>query len=146
MDLYEACAKEEYLFWAIRLQEKQDELFYDETGGGYFASAPDEHILVRMKDAQVSYIVFHALPRVTHGESAQDGAEPSAVSVTLSNLQRLEHFAEDRHAEYQKKAKSVLASNAQLLGAAPYALATMVSAALLAQKGYKQVPSHYLFL
>ncbi|KAI0938399.1 hypothetical protein AcV5_000091 [Taiwanofungus camphoratus] len=120
LDLYEACAKEEYLFWAIRLQEKQDELFYDETGGGYFAFAPDEHILVRMKDAQ-------------------DGAEPSAVSVTLSNLQRLEHFAEDRHAEYQKKAKSVLASNAQLLGAAPYALATMVSAALLAQKGYKQL-------
>ena len=54
LDLYEASAKEEYLLWAIRLQEKQDELFYDPEGGGYFASAPDEHILVRMKDPQVS--------------------------------------------------------------------------------------------
>ena len=43
-------------FWAVRLQEKMDELFYDDTeggAGGYFASAPDEHVLIRMKDAQV---------------------------------------------------------------------------------------------
>lgn len=53
LDLYEASGKEEYVEWAIRLQEKQDELFYDKEGGGYFASAPDPHILVRMKDAQV---------------------------------------------------------------------------------------------
>lgn len=53
LDLYEASSKEEYVAWAIRLQEKQDELFYDKEGGGYFASAPDPHILVRMKDAQV---------------------------------------------------------------------------------------------
>ena len=51
--MYEASANEEYLLWAVRLQEKQDELFYDPDGGGYFASAPDEHILIRMKDAQV---------------------------------------------------------------------------------------------
>ncbi|KAJ3014701.1 hypothetical protein NUW54_g1237 [Trametes sanguinea] len=120
LDLYEASAKEEYLTWAIRLQEKQDELFYDPKDGGYFASAPDEHILIRMKDAQ-------------------DGAEPSAVSVTLSNLQRLAHFAEDKHADYNEKAKSVLASNGQLLSRAPYAYASMVSAALLAEKGYMQV-------
>lgn len=53
LDLYEASGKEEYAAWAIRLQEKQDELFYDKECGGYFASAPDPHILVRMKDAQV---------------------------------------------------------------------------------------------
>ncbi len=54
LDLYEASGKEQYATWAIRLQEKQDELFYDKEDGGYFASAPDEHILVRMKDAQAS--------------------------------------------------------------------------------------------
>ena len=53
LDLYEASGKEEYISWAIRLQEKQDELFYDREGGGYFVSAPDEHIIVRMKDVQV---------------------------------------------------------------------------------------------
>ncbi|KAI1788099.1 hypothetical protein LXA43DRAFT_1161917, partial [Ganoderma leucocontextum] len=119
LDLYEASGKEEHLLWAIRLQEKQDGLFYDHVCGGYFASAPDENILVRMKDAQ-------------------DGSEPSAVSVTLSNLQRLAHFAEDHHTAFDDRAKSILASSGQLLKQAPHALATMVSNALMGEKGYKQ--------
>ena len=56
LDLYEASGNEEYVVWAVRLQEKMDELFYDDTeggAGGYYASAPDEHVLIRMKDAQV---------------------------------------------------------------------------------------------
>ena len=61
LDLYEASGKEEYVVWAVRLQERQDELFYDEDGGGYFASAPDEHILIRMKDAQVRLSDFSIL-------------------------------------------------------------------------------------
>ncbi|KZT07968.1 uncharacterized protein LAESUDRAFT_698029 [Laetiporus sulphureus 93-53] len=120
LDLYEASGKEKCVMWAVRLQETQDRLFYDKEGGGYFASAPDEYVLVRMKDAQ-------------------DGAEPSAVSVTLSNLQRLAHFAEDKHKEYTEKAQSILTSNGQLLEAAPFALATIVSAAMARQKGYKQL-------
>lgn len=119
LDLYETSGKEGYAVWAVRLQEKQDALFHDREGGGYFASAPDPYILVRMKDAQ-------------------DGAEPSAVSVTLYNLNRLAHFAEDRRTEYLEKAKSIVSSNSQLLEHAPFALATMVSAALVAQRGYKQ--------
>ena len=39
--------------WAIELQKRQDELFWDPDQGGYFAAAADEHVLVRMKDAQV---------------------------------------------------------------------------------------------
>ncbi|PIL27795.1 hypothetical protein GSI_10948 [Ganoderma sinense ZZ0214-1] len=119
LDLYEANGKEEYLLWAIRLQQKQDELFHDHVSGGYFASAPDEHILVRMKDAQ-------------------DGAEPSAASVTLSNLQRLAHFAEDQHTAFNDKARSILASNGQLLKQAPHAMGTMVGNALMGERGYKQ--------
>jgi len=53
LDLYEASGNEEYALFAIDLQRRQDELFWDEEGGGYFASAPDEHVLLRMKDAQV---------------------------------------------------------------------------------------------
>lgn len=71
--------------------------------------------------------------------SGQDGAEPSAVSVTLSNLQRLAHFAEDHHTAFNDKAKSILASNGQLLKQAPHAMGTMVSNALMGEKGYKQV-------
>lgn len=61
MDLYEASGKEDYVSWAIRLQEKQDELFYDQERGGYFVSAPDEHIIVRMKDVQVCFETGHIL-------------------------------------------------------------------------------------
>lgn len=69
----------------------------------------------------------------------QDGAEPSAASVTLYNLHRLAHFAEDRHEDYHFKAQSILRSNSQLLTRAPFVSATMVSAAMAADKGYKQV-------
>ena len=62
--------------------------------------------------------------------SNKDGAEPSAASVTLSNLYRLAHVAEDNHTSYLAKAESILQSNAPVLTQAPYALATMVSAAL----------------
>ncbi len=74
----------------------------------------------------------------------QDGAEPSAVSITLANLQRLAHLAEDRHADYNAKAKSILSSNGQLLTRAPFALASMVSAAIMADKGYVQVRSRFM--
>jgi hypothetical protein len=53
LDLYEASGNEEHALFAIDLQKRQDESFWDEEGGGYFASAPDEHVLIRMKDAQV---------------------------------------------------------------------------------------------
>ncbi|KAH9930526.1 Six-hairpin glycosidase-like protein [Epithele typhae] len=119
LDLYEAGGKEEYALWAIRLQAKQDELFYDPEGGGYFASAPDEHILIRMKDAQ-------------------DGAEPSAASITLSNLQRLSHFDADSHTAYSEKAQSIVISNGQILNKAPFVSSAMLSAALMADKGYMQ--------
>lgn len=46
-------------------------------------SAPDPHVLLRMKDAQ-------------------DGTEPSAAVVTLANLGRLAHVAEDARARKRR--------------------------------------------
>ena len=45
---------EAYALWAVELQNRQNELFWDEKNGGYFASAVDDHVLVRMKETQVS--------------------------------------------------------------------------------------------
>lgn len=121
LDLYEASGKEEYALWAIQLQSKQDALFLDGAGGGgYFTSAPDPHIVLRMKDAQ-------------------DGAEPSAASVALANLLRLSHIAEDAHAEYAGKAEGVLRANAPLLEHAPFALGGMVGSAVVRERGYVQM-------
>lgn len=60
LDLYEASAKEKYLMLAFKLQDKMNELFWDESDGGYFTSAANEHILLRSKDAQVRlHILFN---------------------------------------------------------------------------------------
>lgn len=55
LDVFEADGDESHAMWAVELQERQDELFWDHAAGGYFASAPDEHVLVRMKEAQVRF-------------------------------------------------------------------------------------------
>ena len=90
LDLYEASAKEEYLLLALRLQKRQDGIFWDEEGGGYFTSVKDEHVLLRSKDAQ-------------------DGAEPSAQSITLSNLARLSHYDTSPSASYTSKIERIAA-------------------------------------
>ena len=71
LDLYEADFDPSHLEWALALQAKQDELFWDAESGGYFCTTADAaDVLVRMKE--------------TH-----DGAEPSANSVAALNLLRI---------------------------------------------------------
>ena len=53
IDLYEAGHSSEWLEWAVSLQEKQDELFWDQdpNGGGYFSSSgQDPSVLLQMKE------------------------------------------------------------------------------------------------
>jgi uncharacterized protein YyaL (SSP411 family) len=62
--------EEEWLQWAAELQEKQNELFLDESEGGYFAvRANTQDLLLRMKEDY-------------------DGAEPCNNSVAVINLLR----------------------------------------------------------
>jgi uncharacterized protein YyaL (SSP411 family) len=71
MDLYETSFDVQWLTWAVQLQEKQDELFWDTRQGAYFATTgEDASILFRMRDEY-------------------DGAEPSANSIAAMNLLRL---------------------------------------------------------
>jgi uncharacterized protein YyaL (SSP411 family) len=71
LDLYEATFAVRWLEWAIQLQEKQNELFWDSAAGGYFSSADDDAtVLLRLKEDH-------------------DGAEPSPNSVAVRNLARL---------------------------------------------------------
>jgi hypothetical protein len=54
--------------WALELQRRQDELFWDEAEGGWFStSGTDSSIIVRVKETY-------------------DGAEPSASAVSVCNL------------------------------------------------------------
>ncbi len=108
LDLYEASFDVKDLLWALALQKKQDELFWDAAAGGYFSTgSTDDTILLRLKEDY-------------------DGAEPSANSVALLNLSRLAQMTGS--AEYDQKAESTLAAFSGVLAAAPHAMPQMMSA------------------
>jgi uncharacterized protein YyaL (SSP411 family) len=136
LDLYEATGTESYLLFAINLQAKQDELFFDEAQGGYFASAPDEHIIVRMKDSQVGAAANLASTELT---TCQDGAEPSATSVSVHNNSRLSLFASADFAKYEQRAEMTWLSIADELRQIPRAFATSVAGLMDLEAGYREV-------
>jgi len=99
-DLYEASFDLKWLRWAMRLQEKQDELFWDEELGGYFDSdGKDETVLVRTKD----YL---------------DNAQPSANSVAALNLLRLSALT--AKPKWRAQAENLLKAGAERINRHPH--------------------------
>jgi uncharacterized protein YyaL (SSP411 family) len=75
--LFQADGDPEWLEWAVALQRRQDELFWDEADGGWFSTTGrDRSVLLRMKEDY-------------------DGAEPTASSVSVLNLLVLSHLIEN---------------------------------------------------
>jgi len=78
LELFQADPEPMWLEWAIALQRRQDELFWDEEAGGWFSTTGhDPSVLLRMKEDY-------------------DGAEPTASSVAVLNLLTLSHLVSDR--------------------------------------------------
>ncbi len=74
LDLYETCFEPRYLAAAVRLAEKEIELFEDPETGAFFSTAEgDQSLVIRMKDDY-------------------DGAEPSGNSLAVLGLLRLACF------------------------------------------------------
>ncbi|XP_016531318.1 spermatogenesis-associated protein 20 isoform X2 [Poecilia formosa] len=119
LDLYEATFQTEWLRWAEELQARQDALFWDNQGGGYFCSEPsDAAVLLRLKEDQ-------------------DGAEPSANSVSASNLLRLSHYTGRQ--EWLQKSQQLLAAFSDRLTSIPIALPEMVRALMAQHYTLKQI-------
>jgi len=77
LELFQADADPAWLEWALALERRQHELFWDEAAGGWFSTTgADPTLLLRMKEDY-------------------DGAEPTAGSVSVLNLLTLEHLAPD---------------------------------------------------
>jgi uncharacterized protein YyaL (SSP411 family) len=77
LELFQADSQPMWLEWAIALQRRQDELFWDEEAGGWFSTTGhDPSVLLRMKEDY-------------------DGAEPTASSVSVLNLLTLSHLVTD---------------------------------------------------
>jgi len=52
LDLFTVCQDEQWIQWADELQRKQDELFWDQSVGGYFTS--EDSILIRTKEGMIA--------------------------------------------------------------------------------------------
>ncbi len=77
LELLQATGRAEWLAWALELQARQDALFWDEEGGGWFnTSGRDPSVLLRLKEDY-------------------DGAEPAAGSIAVRNLLDLVHLTAD---------------------------------------------------
>ncbi|CAI9297189.1 unnamed protein product [Lactuca saligna] len=123
LDVYEYGGEISWLSWAVELQETQDEVFLDKTGGGYFnTTGEDDSVLLRVKEDH-------------------DGAEPSGNSVSAINLVRLASmFTGERSDRYKQNAEHLLAVFEKRLKEAPVAVPLMCCAAdMLAVPSKKQV-------
>ncbi|XP_029421839.1 spermatogenesis-associated protein 20 isoform X2 [Nannospalax galili] len=120
LDLYEASQESSWLEWALRLQDTQDRLFWDSQGGGYFCSEAElgAGLPLRLKDDQ-------------------DGAEPSANSVSAHNLLRLHGFT--GHKDWKDKCVCLLTAFSERMRRVPVALPEMVRALSAHQQTLKQI-------
>ncbi|XP_058200184.1 uncharacterized protein LOC131315126 [Rhododendron vialii] len=123
LDIYEYGGEIFWLVWAIELQEIQDELFLDRSGGGYFNTpGEDPSVLLRVKEDH-------------------DGAEPSGNSVSVINLVRLASMVSgDRSDHCRQTAEHLLAVFEKRLEEMAVAVPLMCCAAdMLSVPSRKQV-------
>ncbi len=74
LEVFQATGGAQWLAWARELQARQDELFWDAEGGGWFSTTgADPSVLLRMKEDY-------------------DGAEPSPTAVSALNVWTLAHL------------------------------------------------------
>ena len=99
LDLYEATFKPEYLTQACDLAAKMNELFWDETDGGFaFQGTDGERLLIRQKEVY-------------------DGATPSGNSVAALALLRIGHLTADP--SYEKRGRETIAAFSAAVSQAP---------------------------
>lgn len=108
IELYEASFDSKWLRAAIELQNKQDELFWDETGGAYFDhDGEDGTVLLRGKDFL-------------------DNATPAGNSLSAWNILRLS--AMSGSLEREGKAEQILRKTADLMQRFPGSFPMMMLA------------------
>ena len=107
LDLYETQFDRRWLDLALLLTEKAGEFFEDLAVGGFFGSAPDSGLVMRVKEDY-------------------DGAEPSGNSVMAMNLLRL--AAISNRPDLRESAEKTFAAFAPRLAAAPVTLPQMLGA------------------
>jgi uncharacterized protein YyaL (SSP411 family) len=109
LDLYEAGFEVRWLQWAAQLQQRMDELFWDEERGGYFSTRAGDGLILRLKEDY-------------------DGAEPAANSVAATNLLRLDWMIGGEKTNYRPHALRTLEAFRSQWSKLPQALPQMLTA------------------
>jgi len=119
LDLYEASFDVGRLELAMKLQQREDELFRDGKDGGYFTTnGNDATVLLRMKEAD-------------------DMAEPSPNSVSALNLLRLGYLFDQKEA--RERAEQTFRAFAKQIEGAPSSMPQMLVALSWARLKPKQI-------
>jgi uncharacterized protein len=119
LDLYEASFDVSRIELAVKLQQRQDDLFRDKKGSGYFStSGADAEVLLRMKEAD-------------------DAAEPSPNSIGALNLLRIGYMLDQEGA--RQRGKETLTAFAKQLETAPSSMPQMLIALSWMRSKPKQV-------
>lgn len=119
LDLYEATLNEAWIQWADELQAKQNQLFWDSVAFGFFtAPEGDSSIILRMKEEQ-------------------DGAEPSANSISALNLLRLAAYTNNK--SYQEMSGNIMKSYKTTLEKFPVAMPAMTCGLMMLEKSPLQI-------
>ena len=119
LDLYEASFDVGRLEWAMKLQQRQDELFGDADQGGYFSTTSgDANVLLRMKEVD-------------------DMAEPSPNSVAALNLLRISYLFDQGDA--RKRAEKTMKIFAKQIENAPVSAPQMLVALSWSRSKPKQI-------
>lgn len=99
--LHKATGDKKWLDQALKIQKKQDELFWDDTQGGYFFTSKDhEQLLAR-------------------GKKPVDGATPAGNSVAAGN--QLYFFQQTGNEEFKDRARKTVLSASGILDEFPSA-------------------------
>jgi uncharacterized protein len=119
LELFQADGNAEWLEWALSLQRKQDDTFWDPDEGGWFStSGRDPTVLLRLKEDY-------------------DGAEPSASSVAALNALTIAHLTGD--SAMVERAQRTLGRFGPRVGAAGRTVPMMLCALSGWHAGYSQV-------
>jgi uncharacterized protein YyaL (SSP411 family) len=125
LELFQIDPAPRWLTWAVELQRRQDELFWDADDGGWFSTTGrDPNVLLRMKEDY-------------------DGAEPSASSVGAWNLLRLSHLIDDgRWTEQVERTLRLFAMRLEQAGRAVPMMAAALSTYLAGSRQIVVVGEH----
>ena len=108
--IHRATGDKKWIEAAMKLQKKQNELFWDEKNGGYFYTSKDhETLIIRTK-------------------RAADGAQPSGASVSANNLIYLAEVTGDN--TFKDQALKTVLSASGLISEFPTIAPRMLVAAL----------------